>query len=120
MTLAAAAQARNTSAAAAKARERHLRLAIPDPSVRALDFSNDRALRLYPTWLVIGQAARRLLRVLQPHGDVDFLPVVKRGRARGGNPASDAEGDSFAPCSRPGRRNGAPSRTEKRKQVWCV
>jgi hypothetical protein len=47
-----------------------LGLAIPNPSVQALDLSDDYGLCLQPPWLVGGPTVRCLLCVLQPHGDV--------------------------------------------------
>src|SRR5208337_4017053 len=51
-------------------------LAVPDPPVQSLDLGDDRRLCLNPIWLVGGQSTRCLLRVLQPHGDVE--PVRNR------------------------------------------
>src|SRR3984893_17398548 len=51
-------------------------LTVPDPPVQALDLRDDRCLRLDPTRLVGRQSAGCLLRVLQPHGDVE--PVRDR------------------------------------------
>src|SRR5208283_2344421 len=46
-------------------------LAVPDPPVQSLDLRDDSHLCLDPTRLVGGQSTRCLLRVLQPHGDVE-------------------------------------------------
>src|SRR5260370_4269072 len=48
-----------------------LGLTVPDPPVQALDLRDDRCLRLDPTRLVGRQSAGCLLRVLQPHGEVE-------------------------------------------------
>jgi hypothetical protein len=56
-------------------------LAVPDPPMQALDLRDDGCLRRNPTWLVGGQAARRLLRMLQPHGNVEPVRDRRRGDA---------------------------------------
>src|ERR1700745_1778744 len=50
---------------------RILGFAIPDSPMQAFDLRDDRCLRSHPTRLVGRQTARRLLRVLQSHGDVE-------------------------------------------------
>jgi hypothetical protein len=53
-----------------------LRLAVPDSPVQPVDFRDNRCLRRQAPRLVGGQSARRQLRMLQPHGDVE--PVGNR------------------------------------------
>src|SRR5260370_19419251 len=53
-----------------------LGLTVPDPPVQALDLRDDRRLRLGPTRRVGRPPAGCLLRMLQPHGDVE--PVRNR------------------------------------------
>jgi hypothetical protein len=44
--------------------------------VQAFDFRDDRGLCLHPSRRIARQSARRLLHVLQPHGNVE--PIVTR------------------------------------------
>ena len=62
-----------------------LGLIVPDPPVQPLDLRDDHRLRLDPSRLVSRRSARRLLRVLQPHGEPirdRRLDNVSRGQNR--------------------------------------
>src|SRR6186997_1228539 len=48
-----------------------LGLAVPNPPAQPLDLRDDHGLRLHPTGFVGRQSDRRLLRVLEPHGDME-------------------------------------------------
>ena len=50
-----------------------LGLAVPDAPAQALDLGDDHGFRLHSVGLVGRQSARRLLRVLEPHGDVESV-----------------------------------------------
>jgi hypothetical protein len=74
-----------------------LGLSVPDPPVQALDLIDDRCFRLDPSRLVGRQSARRMLRVLQPHGDVKqsaiggfMTPAATRIDCRPGQPSVNA------------------------------
>ena len=60
-----------------------LRLAIPNAPAQTFDLVDDYGLCFHPAGIVGRQPARCLRRVLDPHCDVDFLPVVKKKKRSG-------------------------------------
>jgi hypothetical protein len=72
-----------------------LRLAIPNAPAQTFDLVDDYGLCFHPAGIVGRQPACCLRRVLDPHCDVDFLPVVKKKKAeRGGNAAGASSRNS--------------------------
>src|SRR5436853_7584703 len=67
-----------------------LGLAVPDAPAQALDLGDDHGFRLHSVGLVGRQSARRLLRVLEPHGDVEPLSTLaRRAFSQAARPGAD-------------------------------